>query len=320
MGTPGLPGLKSFFELKRKRFYTIFLAIAAPLVIWLGYRERSYYYLQVREVNAASADSIVLLADSLVAPVLYHNVRNLGELSPADAKHAFNSVMLPAVLVVKHRIALDRERIQQLGMKQEWTTEDSIFFETQGDYYKTFDLPLLLRRMRTHPNSIILAQAAVETGWGSSRFFSEANNAFGIWSYRTDEPRIRASYSRNGRPVYLRKYDDIPGSIQDYFGVVARARAYRHFRQARDTTDDVGVLLPLLRHYSERKEAYVAQLNTIIRQNRMTRYDTWQLDPSYFVEVKIISMFGYDVDSSVSAATTLPDLRDVRPFPAESVL
>lgn len=291
--------------------YTIVGVIAIAMILFLNYKERDFYYLQLKEVEASSPDSVRLLQGSLVVPILYHEVQGIERLAPEDAKLTFISALLPPILLVKYQIALDLERIKTIVSKEVWSLDDSLFFEQQGDYYKTFDHKLLQRRMRTHPNSIILAQAAVESGWGSSRFFTEANNVFGVWSYRPDEPRIRASYSRQDNPVYLRKYPDISASIYDYFGVVARARAYRRFRQARDTTDDIKILLPFLKSYSERREAYVAQLEIIIRQNNLTQYDAYQLDPSYFIKENIFSLFGYDLDTTVSVASAVPAISAV---------
>ncbi len=291
---------------KRIYFFTL-LPASVALLLFLNYKERNAYYLTIKKIELTEIDSVRPVTDSLVAPILYNGVKGIIGLSPEDAKQAFISIMLPSILMVKYKISLDMERIKELKEKEVWSTADSLFFEEQGDYYKTFDHNLLIRRMRTHPNSIILAQAAVESGWGSSRFFTEANNAFGIWSYRADEPRIRASYTRAGNPVYLRKYPDLAASVYDYFGVVARARAYRQFRLARDTTDNLEVLLPLLRYYSEKREEYVTQLETIIRQNNLTLYDTYQLDHTYFIKVDIFSLFGYDIDTTISAATFPPE-------------
>lgn len=253
----------------------------------------------MEEVVASHPDSIQLLTDSLVKPVLYHEIHGLDKLEPAEAKVKFIAALLPSILLAKHRIQDDRDRLQLLLEKLEWLPEDSLFFLEQSDLYKTTSGELLLRRMRTHPNSIILAQAAVESGWGSSRIFQEANNLFGIWSYRADEPRIRSIYSRSGQPIYLRRYDDLSASIYDYFGTVARSRAYRRFREVRDTTDNVNTLLPHLKYYSERREEYVEQLATIIRQNQMMQYDNYTLDPAYFIEERTVKLFGYALDTVV---------------------
>lgn len=77
----------------------------------------------------------------------------------------------------------------------------------------------------------MLAQAAIESGWGSSRFFREANNVFGIWSYNADESRIKAAESRGDDVIYLRSYPDLSGAIQDYFVSLGRAKPYSAFRK-----------------------------------------------------------------------------------------
>ncbi len=71
--------------------------------------------------------------------------------------------------------------------------------------------------MKTHPVSIVLAQAAIESAWGESRFFKKGNNIFGMWSYNRKEPRMRARETRNGKPVYLKKYRSLSDAIDDYF-------------------------------------------------------------------------------------------------------
>ena len=67
--------------------------------------------------------------------------------------------------------------------------------------------------MKTHPYKYRLAQAAIESGWGTSRFYKEANNVFGIWSYSENELRIKAMEDREGKSVYVRKYDVLPNLL-----------------------------------------------------------------------------------------------------------
>lgn len=230
---------------------------------------------------------IVEVSDSLVRPILYATIPSLDGLSLEETKTKFISAVLPAILVAKYQIEEDQRRIARLDTAENWSKEDSMFVSTQKERFGAEEFEDLTNRMKTHPNSIVLAQAIVESGWGNSRFFKRANNLFGIWSYRASEPRILAGKTRNGVKIYVRKYDDLSGSIIDYFGTVARTRAYRKFRAARAETKDVQQLLPYLKYYSERREAYVDQLRTIIRQNKLTRYDQYQIDPAYFVEEQI---------------------------------
>lgn len=234
--------------------------------------------LQVETIALNDTTHVVLLEDSLVKPILYNNIPDLSGLPVTESKQKFFAITLPSVLIARHHISTTRDSIVLLTKKEKWSKEDSTLFLRELQRFKADDINNLLDRMITHPNSITLAQAAVESGWGSSRFFRQANNLFGIWAYNEDEPRIAA----NNNQVYLRKYDDISQSIEDYFVTLGRARPYKEFRQARLKTDDINILLPYLRRYSQRGAAYVHQLKTIIRQNDLTKYDNYQLDPQYF--------------------------------------
>lgn len=240
---------------------------------------------EVKSVNSPS--DIEPITSGLVKPILYTKVTGLPPLSPFEDKARFVNIILPAILVAKYRIEEDRLRLKALSQAQEWTSSDSLFLKRLSEDYRTDNLQLLNRRLITHPNSIVLAQAAVESGWGKSRFFKEANNLFGIWSYRSNEPRIQASSSRLDYQVYLRKYSNVSESIIDYFQTIGRAKPYTDFREKRMTTTDIDVLLPLLSRYSERKQEYVRQLRSMIKFNEFEQYDSYTIDPNFIVPERI---------------------------------
>ncbi|MEL7005836.1 MAG: glucosaminidase domain-containing protein [Bacteroidota bacterium] len=230
-------------------------------------------------LKADSIDQILPLEDSLVMPVLYQRIPNLNTVPIATSKEKFIAVVLPAILVAKYNLNKEQQSIRSLLLKKTWNANDSIFYKTQLKRFKAKDIQDLFVRMATHPNSIILAQAAVESGWGSSRFCQEANNLFGIWSYSTDEPRIPAK----GSNVFLRKYSDISKSIEDYFVTIGRAGAYHSFRTIRMKSENISQLLPHLKKYSERGLEYTKQLQKIIDQNDFRKYDNYAIDPNYLV-------------------------------------
>jgi Bax protein len=238
--------------------------------------------LQVEFIELNSPDQILLIKDSLVKPILYSRIMGIDTLPTNEKKEKFIAAVLPAILVAKHRIKLKRAKVRVLLEKKNWTPQDSTFYLTLCEEYKTDVSSVLLNRMMVHPNSIILAQAIIESGWGSSRVFQEANNMFGIWSYSSKEPRIAAKYKREQETIYLRRYHDFSESIQDYFKTVARTNAYREFRRARLETTDPFSLVKHLWRYSERGEEYVIQLSSMIRFNELTKYDDYTIDPSYF--------------------------------------
>lgn len=239
--------------------------------------------LQTKEVQVKSPDDIITLTDSLVAPLLYSNIKGLDSLPLALKKIKFISALLPAILVAKDKLYRDKQTFEEMVVRPEWTEIDSLFFHKLSLRYRSRDTSDILSALETHPNSIVLAQAAVESGWGNSRIFGVANNLFGIWSYNANEARIPAAIKRNGETIYLRKYDNVSESISDYFNTIGRSRFYADFREARERTDKVEELIPYLINYSERKEAYIEQLRTMIRFNGLKQYDNYRLDPAYYV-------------------------------------
>lgn len=241
------------------------------------------YRLETKSIRAESPSDIIPIDTNLVEPILYSHVYFLDSLSADEAKQKFIDVMIPAILIVKWQLQKELERLEVIIEDGILDQGDSMLVANWFDQYKTDDLQTLKRRLLTHPNSIVLAQAAVESGWGKSRFFKEGNNVFGVWSYDTDEPRIPASISREEYRAYLRKYSHIAESVMDYFKTIARAPAYAGFRRKRSETSDIRELLPYLDKYSERGEEYVAQLMSMIRYNDFQKYDNYELDPAYVI-------------------------------------
>jgi Bax protein len=147
--------------------------------------------------------------------------------------------------------------------------------------YKAKNIKDLSTKIVSMPNSLVLAQAAIETGWGQSRFFVQASNLFGVWSFNEHEARIEAG-SRNDKRIFVRSYDNMSHSIADYFEVLSRHRAYSSLRKASLNTRDPYKLVAHLKNYSERKNWYVRQLKQVMRQNNLTQYDGYRIDPQYF--------------------------------------
>jgi len=239
--------------------------------------------LRVSHIQVDSLSQIILIEDSLVKPVTYSQIHGLANVPVPEAKRIFISALLPAILIAKHHITENQTQLHELSTKKNWTTEDSAFYHLMKQVYKVSDLESLLSRLTTLPNSIVLGQAALESGWGQSRFFREANNIFGMWSYNEKEPRLRASLKRENGHIHVRVYDDFSQSVDDYFKTLATARAYRSLREALQETSEVDKLIPHLKYYSERRMEYVNQLKKVIDQNNLTQYDHYRIDPEYLV-------------------------------------
>jgi Bax protein len=125
-----------------------------------------------------------------------------------------------------------------------------------------------------------LSQAAIESAWGTSRFFLEANNPFGLWSFNSKQERITAESTRNGKKVYLRKFNNMDQAIDAYLTTLSTG-PYNEFRKQRLKTQDPYVLVNYLIDYSERREAYVEEVVSVIKGNDLTKYDTYMISPKY---------------------------------------
>ncbi len=257
-------------------------ALGCMLILFIlaGCKEKTYR-VKTETLALSSLREVVALEDSLVKPVLYKNVAGFDSLSQAEAKDKFIAVLLPAILVAKHERETDQLKFRLLLEEEKWDNEDSTLFNYLKERYQIRTVDHGFQRMQTYPNSLVLAQAAVETGWGKSRFFREARNVFGIWSFNENDVRVEAHSARGNKKVFLRAYDDLSGSVRDYFDVLSRSNAYRGLRIMRDSTEDPIQLLPYLSNYSERKGAYTRLLNKVIEQNGLRRYDNYRIHPDY---------------------------------------
>lgn len=242
------------------------------------------YSLTTKTIRIDSLDQIVPLESELVKPILYTNVRGLSRLPVAQSKKKFIAAILPAILIAKHHVETTRTRIFALSEKADWSREDSTFYSEVRARYKAKDIKDLMDRIGTLPNSVVLAQAAVESGWGQSRFFLEGNNVFGVWSFNSNEPRMPSKRGRKDKTIYLRTYPDIGQAVIHYFEILGSANAYQKLRKERLVRTDPFELIPHLRNYSERRIAYTHQLKALILQNELTRYDRYHIDPDYLTK------------------------------------
>ncbi len=230
--------------------------------------------------NSIHVDSIRGINSNIVLPVVYQNVPNLKSIHYKKRMQKFTDMMLPSILLARKKMLLERQNILELSAAVQnglATEHDSISLEKIKKQFKSRTIDEVLKRLHPHPVSIILAQAAIESGWGTSRFCKEANNIYGIWSYNSKEKRIKASESRDGNNIYLRKYDSLFDSTYDYLITIARANAYRQFREARLHSDNPYRLIWYLSNYSEKRYEYVRTLRNVIEFNDLHKYDSYKL-------------------------------------------
>ena len=131
----------------------------------------------------------------------------------------------------------------------------------------------MLAALKPHPPSIVLAQAALESAWGTSRFFVEARNVFGIWSFDENEPRIAAERRRGDQTIWLKKYKTIEDSVRDNYRVLARGSNYADFRKMRLVSNNPYELVSGLANYSEKGATYGEILTSMISYDHFTDFD-----------------------------------------------
>ena len=137
------------------------------------------------------------------------------------------------------------------------------------DYLYTNEVPIENRV----PKELIIAQAAIETGWGKSRFANEGNNLFGIRTWDIDEPHLLpipwTKWPGWGVNVYETRCD----SVRDYLRILNEVFAFTEFRQARDSGIDDGLILAdYLSLYASNKN-YTELVKEVIKYNIRGEYD-----------------------------------------------
>ena len=137
----------------------------------------------------------------------------------------------------------------------------------------------LQKRLDIVPLSLILAQAASESGWGTSRFSLKANNIFGEWTFDAEEEGIIPAQRPAGANYKIRKFASVEAAIESYLLNLNSYYAYDKFREIRYELRQKGKKLAPLKlsagliKYSTGREEYVTQINSIIKYNDLEKFD-----------------------------------------------
>jgi Bax protein len=191
------------------------------------------------------------------------------KISVAEKKKRFKELLIPAVDNVYTK--LDKQYNEVKSLVEAGKKDPKI--DSLMKKYSAKSIEQLLIRLKPHPKSIALAQAAMESAWATSRFTKVANNIYGVWSFSKNEPRVAASETRGDKTIYVKKYDSITDSIRDYYMVISKGRAYKEFRELNMVTDDPYELVKELDSYSEKGAEYGEELASLIRFNKFYKFD-----------------------------------------------
>ena len=201
-------------------------------------------------------------------------------------KEFFIQIVLPLILQENNNIKLDRKRLFSIINKSNNTNLEKKWLEKKYKQYgvPSKDLLTLKIRMDEIPVSLALAQAAKETGWGTSRFAQEGNALFGQWTWSGDGLKPKEAEENKGHKVM--KFNVLQASVRAYQRNLNTHSSYKEFRMARAKLRDEGkpldsiVLSKYLYEYAETGTKYVEILQKIIKQNDLKDFDNAKLLPS----------------------------------------
>lgn len=214
-----------------------------------------------------------LFAQSAINPKPLYNAAVVPEhMSTKTKKNRFFYLVVPEVAKAYRKMMtqyMDVKKALKTGTQQKRIQKLKYTYRVQTDHE-------LLLALKPHPKSIVLAQAAIESNWGTSRFFRKANNIFGMWSTTEKEPRIAAGIKRGGvHTVWLKKFATLEESVEHYYLTIGRGKHYKELRELRHASENPFKILKKLDMYSEMGEQYTQSLANMIKYNKLLKYDRW---------------------------------------------
>jgi Bax protein len=205
-------------------------------------------------------------------------------------KHAFFEYIYPLIEVANNEVLVKRKVLEQI--KDDFNAGDELtprerkfLIEVADEYSLDIDEPAtrvnvetLLRAVDYVPPSLALAQAANGSAWGTSRFAKQANNFFGQWCF-TKGCGIVPARRDAGSTHEVRKFSTTQGSVRSYVRNVNTGRAYSSLRTVRadarrsDSMLTGHDLAAGLVRYSAQGDAYVKEIRSMIKTNKLNNYD-----------------------------------------------
>ena len=206
--------------------------------------------------------------------------------STEKRKNLFIQIILPLVIEENNRIKLNRKKLFSILNKNHNSNAEKKWLNEKFKQYGVLnkDLSTLKVRMDTVPVSLAIAQAAKETGWGTSRFALEGNALFGQWTWSGEG--IKPADADNNATHKIMKFKILKSSIRAYQRNLNTHSGYKEFRMARAALRDNRrnldglILATYLNRYAETGTEYVKIIKQIIKQNNLTDFDKVKLLPS----------------------------------------
>lgn len=274
--------------------------IVLALALWWTASEQPQA-MQMRPITEDSAQALANLFDEAGyawapnGPVprlaLQQLPSDMADLTVDGRKALFFASIAPLVLAENERIRQERARLEQLLSRRARSPAEQAEFEALADRYRVSgDLAAaqtqqsLLQRVDTIPLGLALAQAAKESGWGTSRFVQQGRNLFGVWTWDESQGMVPASRT-DGATHLVRAFPDLQASVRNYLHTLNTGAAYAPLRRVRAELRATGepldpvLLANGLAQYSERGEAYVEEVRAMVVNNGLHQLGELTLAP-----------------------------------------
>jgi len=201
-------------------------------------------------------------------------------------RELFIKIVLPLILSENEKIQGDREKLFKILSKNFNTVGERVWLKRRFKEYKIEDQDLAKLKMRMDiiPVSIALAQAANESGWGTSRFALEGNALFGQWTW--SKKGISPKNKDPDQSHKILQFQILKASVRAYKNNLNTHNAYQEFREVRAKLRQSGTkitglaLVPYIKNYAAIGEKYVVIIENIIVNNSLTDFDKANLLPT----------------------------------------
>ena len=212
------------------------------------------------------------------------DLKTLGDTK--KKRELFIKILLPLILAENNKINEDRNKLFKILGKNFNTVGERVWLKRRFKEYKIEDQDLskLKMRMDIIPVSIAIAQAANESGWGTSRFALEGNALFGQWTW--SKKGISPKNKDPDASHKILQFQILKASVRAYKNNLNTHNAYKEFREARaklrqGNNKIIGLeLTKYLTAYASIGEKYVRILDDIIEKNSLIDFDKADLLPT----------------------------------------
>jgi len=200
-------------------------------------------------------------------------------------KDAFFSFLYPRIVLANSRILIERQYLETLNRKESLNETEKGWLEQQAERLRVDEEPgsqemfrRLQNRLDVIPPSLVMAQAANESAWGTSRFALKGNNLFGQWCFTKGcgiVPKSRGEDQSHEVADFASPYRSITSYIQN----LNRHPSYQVVRDLRKQAREGGqfangtTLAAGLGSYSERGDEYISEIRSMIRFNNLAQFD-----------------------------------------------